>query len=72
MSNRVKELREAAGYSQDRLSKILGVSLGTVSGWENGAQIKQKNIMQLLALFSCDFNTLFGLYAANEPNTATA
>jgi transcriptional regulator with XRE-family HTH domain len=66
MSNKIRDLRTEAGYSQDRLSKILGVSLGTVSGWEKGAPIKQNNIIQLLALFGCDFNTLFGLPAFDE------
>ena len=61
MQNKVKEFREAAGYSQDRLGQILGVSRNTVSNWENGGQIKSPNLMQMVALFGCDVNALLGL-----------
>ena len=32
----LQERREAAGYSRARLGKILGISAGTIEGWELG------------------------------------
>jgi transcriptional regulator with XRE-family HTH domain len=64
MQNTVKEHREAIGFSQERLGKVLGVSRSTVANWERGEQIKSTNLMQMVALFDCDVNTLLGL--ANE------
>lgn len=61
MQNTVKEHREAIGYSQERLGKVLGVSRNTVANWERGEQIKSNRLMQMVALFGCDVNTLLGL-----------
>src|SRR3954467_13720142 len=32
----LQERREAAGYSRARLGKIIGISAGTIEGWELG------------------------------------
>ena len=61
MQNTVKEHREAIGFSQERLGNVLGVSRNTVANWERGEQIKSTNLMQMVALFDCDVNTLLGL-----------
>ena len=61
MQNTVKEHREAIGFSQERLGNVLGVSRNTVANWERGEQIKSSNLMQMVALFGCDVNTLLGL-----------
>ena len=61
MQNTVKEHREAIGFSQERLGNVLGVSRNTVANWERGEQIKSRNLMQMVALFGCDVNTLLGL-----------
>lgn len=71
MRNRVKELRQAAGYSQDRLARILGVSQGTVASWEQTGEIKSSdNLMQLVALFGCSVNELLCLPDESELATA--
>ena len=36
MQTRLKEVRKAAGYSQQDASKMFGVSLGTYRNWEQG------------------------------------
>lgn len=36
MQTRLKEVRKAAGYSQQDASKLFGVSLGTYRNWEQG------------------------------------
>jgi len=61
MQNTVKEHCEALGFSQERLGNVLGVSRNTVANWERGEQIKSRNLMQMVALFGCDVNTLLGL-----------
>ena len=61
MKNTVKEHREAIQFSQERLAQTLGVSRNTVANWEQGSQIKSSNLMQMVALFGCDVNTLLGL-----------
>ena len=61
MMNTVKEHREAIGFSQERLSNVLGVSRNTVANWERGDQIKSTNLLQMVALFGCDVNELLGI-----------
>lgn len=61
MQNKVEEFRKEAGYSQNRLAQILGVAPNTVLNWEKGGQIKSNNLMQMVALFDCDVNSLLGL-----------
>ena len=48
------------------LMKELGVSRNTVANWERGEQIKSSNIMQMVALFGCDVNSLLGLASETE------
>lgn len=36
MQTRLKEIRKAAGYSQQEASELFGVSLGTYRNWEQG------------------------------------
>lgn len=66
MQNTVKEHREGLGWSQERMANVLGVSRNTVANWERGEQIKSSNIMQMVALFGCDVNSLLGLASETE------
>ena len=61
MVNRVQEMREAAGYSRDRLARILAVHPNTVQNWESGGEIKGTNIAQLAALFDVSAEHVMGL-----------
>lgn len=61
LKNTVREHREQIGFSQERLAQTLGVTRNTVVNWERGEQIKSTNLMQMIALFNCDANSLLGL-----------
>ena len=38
-SNKIMQVRDACGWSQDALGKVLGVKLGTVGRWERGEKL---------------------------------
>lgn len=61
MKNTVREHRERIGFTQERLAQTLGVTRNTVANWERGEQIKSTNLLQMMALFNCDVNSLLGL-----------
>jgi transcriptional regulator with XRE-family HTH domain len=46
----LKELREAAGLSQDKLARCIGVTGKTISNWERGISIASLTIPQIKAL----------------------
>ena len=35
----IKQIRSTAGFTQEQLASKLGVTFGTVNGWENGKHI---------------------------------
>ena len=58
MINRIKELREEKGMTQQRLSIELGVTQEAVSGYENGRHfISMPCLLKLSKMFnvSCDY-----------------
>lgn len=58
MINRIKELREEKGMTQQRLSIELGVTQEAVSGYENGKHfISMPCLLKLSEMFnvSCDY-----------------
>ena len=67
MGARIKELREAAGLTQDALAKEMLVQRGTVNYWEKGSRpIKAEDVVSLANRFgvTCDF-ILSGVKAKN-------
>jgi transcriptional regulator with XRE-family HTH domain len=55
MKNRIRELREAAGLSQDALAEKLGTIRGTISKLEQGKMtLSQDWIMRISKVFRCD------------------
>ncbi len=59
--NNLKELRKKAGYTQDELAKILGISKRTLAYWEKGeSTIKPDKAQQLAELFSVSMGYLLG------------
>lgn len=56
MGDRIRLLREARRYSQERLADTLGVTKGAVSQWENGGteNIKLVTFMALCAALMTD------------------
>ena len=59
--NKIKNLRESKGLSQDRLSQELGINLRTLQGWENGeTAIRSKNINRIADYFNVTVPELLG------------
>lgn len=59
---RVKELREFKGISQEELAKLLQVSNGIISYWETGkADPKGSSIIKLAKFFDVTAGYLLGL-----------
>lgn len=58
---RLKEVRKQKGITQDKLSKILGVSRTTISMWEIGSnQPDNDTLIQLARLFNVTVDYLVG------------
>ena len=58
----IKELRQKRGITQEELSKILRVSVQTVSRWENGINAPDLSMLpQLAAYFRVTTDYLLGL-----------
>lgn len=59
--NRIKDLRDANGWTQTQLGKRIGVAKTTVSGYESEArQLTPATIHALCDLFGCTADYLLG------------
>lgn len=59
---RLKQLRMEKGLKQTELCKILNVSQGTLSSWENGRyEIDQENLKKICDFFHVTSDYLLGL-----------
>ena len=59
--NRIKEIRQKEGLSQQALAKKIGVSYRTIQNWENGVnQIKLDKAQQLANFFRVGVGYLLG------------
>ncbi len=59
---RIKDLRDEKGISQERLADELGVSHGTISLWETGKrEPKLSNLILLAEYFGVSIDYLAGL-----------
>lgn len=62
MENRIKELREAMGWSQVQLGEKLGVHFNTVGNWEDGtSEPKSSMLAKMASLFGCSVEHVMGL-----------
>ncbi|WP_341503829.1 helix-turn-helix transcriptional regulator [Gallaecimonas sp. GXIMD4217] len=67
MDNRVKEFREARGWSQGKLGEALGVSRQTVNSIENGRYDPSLPLaFKLAKLFGCAIEDMFS-YQEEKP-----
>ena len=58
---RLRELRQQRGYSQEELAKQLGLSKSAISMYERGARTPDFETMELLAdFFNVDMNYILG------------
>ena len=72
MGTRIKILREARGFTQERLGGLVGVTKGAVSQWEGGgvSDIKLKTFLKLVEALRTDFQYLvFGAEREEGPPT---
>lgn len=59
--NRLKEIRQKEGLSQQALAKQIGVSYRTIQNWENGVnQLKPEKAQQLADYFGVSVGYLLG------------
>lgn len=59
LTDRIRELREVCGYSQEQLAKELGIDVSTYCGYEkDGINIPINIIFQIANKFGVDFNEL--------------
>ncbi|QQB99397.1 helix-turn-helix domain-containing protein [Streptococcus oralis] len=67
--NRLKEIRQKEGLSQQALAKQIGVSYRTIQNWENGVnQLKPEKAQQLADYFGVSVGYLLGFTDINFKN----
>lgn len=67
--NRIKELRKKAGMTQTQLGRVVHVSQGTISAWENGEVEIDNEALKALAEFfgvSIDYLLAFDVEKAQK------
>lgn len=58
LGKRIKQMRTAAGFSQVELSKKLGISQNTLSGYETDSSMPNYDMVEKIATF-CEFDIIF-------------
>ncbi len=72
ISEKILELRKAAGYSQEKLAELLHVSRQAVSKWEAGAALPTlDNLIELSKLFQVPLDELTGTAQEKPTEQAT-
>ena len=62
----IRELREAAGYTQAELARALGVTSVMVCQWESGTKMPMAyRLPKLAVLLNCTIDQPFGREAAS-------
>ncbi|MCH5385349.1 XRE family transcriptional regulator [Limosilactobacillus reuteri] len=60
MNTKLLSLRKGAGLTQSELAQKIGVTIQTISRWENGMSIPSpKRIKQMADLFNVDGSDIF-------------
>lgn len=60
MNTKLLSLRKGAGLTQSELAQKIGVTIQTISRWENGISIPSpKRIKQMADLFNVDGSDIF-------------
>ena len=61
-ADRLREEREAIGWTQETLCEMLNISRDTLSKWENGTRIpKIDKLLVICQLFNCDADYMIGI-----------
>ena len=72
LGNNIAERREELNYNQSELSELLGVSMTTISQWENAKKKPSlENLLRLCNALECDIGYLLGSadYSTKEVET---
>ncbi len=70
--NRIRELREAKGMTQLRLSLELEVTQETISAYETGKHLASvKTLMKMSEIFNASMDYIMGLSDIRKPMKAT-
>lgn len=64
---KVRELREARGWTQKDLAQRLGMSNGAIAGWEQGGTAKEPVVVRLEDLFELEPGTLGSILGYAPP-----
>lgn len=60
VGSRIKELRENKGFSRNELANLLGVTVGSISNYENEVSSPKEPILfKIMDVLNCDANYLF-------------
>lgn len=67
IGKKIKHLRKHAGYTQERLAEMIGVSSTAVAKWENGySEPTLQNVVHLSELFGVSSDYLLGVTATKK------
>ena len=60
VGSRIKELRENKGLSRGELANLLGITVGSISNYENEVSSPKEPILfKIMDILNCDANYLF-------------
>lgn len=60
VGSRIKELRESKGLSRGELANLLGITVGSISNYENEVSSPKEPILfKIMTVLNCDANYLF-------------
>lgn len=61
-TQRIKELREEAGYTQNQIAEMLGIKQNTYSQYENGVrELPFEYLIELSKIYSVSTDYILGL-----------
>ena len=67
INENIKFYRKEKGFTQEQLAEAMGVSVGAVSKWENGASVPELSlIMELADFFEISVDALLGFKTRNN------
>ncbi len=73
ISENIKLFRKEKGFTQEQLAEAMGVSVGAVSKWENGASVPELSlIMELADFFGTSVDALLGYKVRDNSAKETA